>query len=1674
MIELAKKSSRIAIFIIISMFIVITLFFISKNSFFTNSIDKIELSEEKISNDWNLEIFFYDSNINNGKTPLTEYNWNAVDHNEIKDVIIQINYKNSNIQTSYAPGELKIIIPKLKSYNGYFSLYDITAGTIEDGFQWKYAYSGNNIVISNNSKVEANTNFEGSIQLAFRPSPIQIRNNTVQEFSAQLEYKKEIIAQSDKIIFNYTSSRKEHSINIKANKVNGYDRLPEDAENYIWIRWHVDLYSNYGVRDILVTGNNGYRPATIDSKLYFVTHVPANAIVVDSDMNVVENKNGEAKINTYTHGFYYATESLYRIQSDIIIGYPLEEYKTQKIENKIDVYGVYWDEEETSYLCNNTSTINAADYLFTGYGRLYWHTKNNGGIISSDRSKLNYSSTQYSNNIDIRYTGKAMDVEIADDLMFAPNSNNEYRQLNDDEYYFSGLDWIGGVLINSNNTKIQPYDMELWVRYSGETNFVLFKDGLIANKSYENKERFDFTTSEKKVVGWKVVLKDVEESLLSQWSYMTRIFVSVSTDDISDNGYVYNFSYLKVYIDGELQNTASLENYGTEMTQLDIGTHDIEKYGEYLSRSVGKAEIKSSIIPTSMSITSVDSGKLTNNISLEQFEGRYKVSTTINTTRSANKEFSGFSYYTLLPNGMNYKSISNMDNLSGAITELKTKSGNILSKEYIFERINIKVKENWNNTGRTLLIVTTDFSDDPLDLSTLLTPNGFGDDSYPNINFPNIYFEVAVPYDSYLEYGVAYDIEVWMKLLDTDNEDFFPVEYSDHKISLKDSEKINGNTSFDLDDLNENGKNEIMEKRKSNLLISDLIASHQDVTTYVQTSNNNYTTNDTTTELDSNYEYKYRVRTGTTSITNLVLYTNLESAQDYREHWKGEIVSIDTNYAESKGYNVKIYYSEEINTSSLRDDTSWKEYNENTDKTKIKSLAFEYLLEDGSKAIIPENSLTYVIVKMHAPSDEKIQTIAYNNCWTEWNAIDTITDKPVDFITGIISNTTKVSLPNTKQTEDINIAIEKHWQDNNNELGLRPKQVKIKLIINDNYNSPKEIIISTINSDLSNKNLWKKNIDLPKYDSSGTEIKYNIFEEIIEINDNYKYIPEVDEFTITNTLSKNTIIRKKWLDNNNYYSTRPEKISINILQNSEFYKDIILTGNYTEDWIKQISLPVYDSEGNKNVYTLEEIEVENYNCVYNEENYTFTNTLVGEEKIIINKKWIDNSNEYNTRPEKITVDIIQNNNYYQSIVLQGESDNWVSDSITVPKYDTNGVKYDYKIKEKIILEEYGLIEYNQKSYTIYNTLKQNINITVKKKWLDDSNSYNTRPTELNITLLQNGKYYKTISLNGDTDIWEESVNVPKYDSNQKKYNYMIKEINEGIINEYSDITYSEDGLEVTNKLKKDTDLKITKIWKDNNNEYLTRPTKIKITLLQNDREYKQLELSGTDNQWVQTIENVPVYDDKGVKYKYTIKEIENESMPKYQKVQYDQTTLTVTNELTEIPKVTLYFTVTNGYTNIGDNEVKFDEEGLKNVMKQHNINSDGEYYYTFELQNISTGHIYEGKLSTQGILQFQDIPYGTYKAIEADDEYFDFVSMLSIAELPGVTFTAGTNGGTITIVPTGEDITYGLNVVNKINNKVANPPTVNSRYNFLLIIVLVIISGYLFYKKTQNIIYINK
>ena len=511
-----------------------------------------------------------------------------------------------------------------------------------------------------------------------------------------------------------------------------------------------------------------------------------------------------------------------------------------------------------------------------------------------------------------------------------------------------------------------------------------------------------------------------------------------------------------------MQNEPQIDSYNNLLTKEEIAQYDKDIYGVYLQRGTAnyKWEYYNVLQPSNKITATKNSGQIIQDENKKQFIIPFSIGANLRPDYGSSgvidkkyieqydKSYAlqGFELYDLLPYDMKListeKEIANSFSTkyisNGTTVSIYDLDGNLINNKEIISYINpiheITITDNWKNTGRTKINIKCTFQK-PI----YITQNQGA------VTF-NYTYDSYVTYDSFLEYG-----NVWTNYCYVDK------LYKQNGIKFRNDVIDNG--VYDIDAIDIDGDGDTKDKlsySKGTATIMSVISTHQDVQKSVKTDQSNYSTGTVKSSYDSEYEYKLRVRTGQNDITNLVIYDSIEEyaqnpdgdivpAYGSKKHWNGEFLGVDTSYAESKGYKVKVYYSDDIKAGNLSDDNSWKEYSEAVDRTKVKSLAFEYLDSEGNPAKLPANSLTYILIKMKSPADENITTLAYNGCRTQWNALDDY-DKPVDFITGINSNIVKVSLPNSVEDKEVNLHFNKIISSENEAFE------KLKLNKDDSYN----------------------------------------------------------------------------------------------------------------------------------------------------------------------------------------------------------------------------------------------------------------------------------------------------------------------------------------------------------------------------------------------------------------------------------------------------------------------------------------------------------------------------------------------------------------------------------------------------------------------------------------------
>jgi len=172
---------------------------------------------------------------------------------------------------------------------------------------------------------------------------------------------------------------------------------------------------------------------------------------------------------------------------------------------------------------------------------------------------------------------------------------------------------------------------------------------------------------------------------------------------------------------------------------------------------------------------------------------------------------------------------------------------------------------------------------------------------------------------------------------------------------------------------------------------------------------------------------------------------------------------------------------------------------------------------------------------------------------------------------------TGFEVTNTKTPEVVDVSGTKTWEDNNDQDGMRPASITIRLLKNGTE------IASKIVTEADG---WAWSFtDLPKYEA-GELITYTITEDTVS-----EYSSAVSGYNVTNTHTpgKTSVqVTKAWADGNNQDGVRPESVTIKLLADGvDTGKTLVLTA--TNNWTDTFTdLDEYKA-GTKIVYTIEEL-----------------------------------------------------------------------------------------------------------------------------------------------------------------------------------------------------------------------------------------------------------------------------------------------------------------------------------------------------------------------------------------------------------------------------------------------------------------------------------------------------
>ncbi|MBE6490407.1 MAG: Cna B-type domain-containing protein, partial [Methanobrevibacter sp.] len=438
---------------------------------------------------------------------------------------------------------------------------------------------------------------------------------------------------------------------------------------------------------------------------------------------------------------------------------------------------------------------------------------------------------------------------------------------------------------------------------------------------------------------------------------------------------------------------------------------------------------------------------------------------------------------------------------------------------------------------------------------------------------------------------------------------------------------------------------------------------------------------------------------------------------------------------------------------------------------------------------------------------------------------------------------------------------------------------------------------------LNEGNGWKYSFkDLPVY-KDGKVIKYTIGE--VEVA-NYTVVVSNStayNWTVNNThvpAVTNVSVVKVWNDSDNQDGVRPVNVTVVLVADGNVVANATLSAG--NDWKAVFeNLPVYNA-GKVIRYSVQELSVANYTVDVSNStayNWTVNNTHVpAVTDVNVTKVWNDNDDQDGVRPADVTVVLFADGVKVNETVLN-EGNGWKYSFKDLPVYK-DGKVIKYTIGE-VEVANYTVAVSNSTAYnwTVNNTHVPAVtDVNVTKVWNDNNDQDGVRPADVTVVLFADGvKVNETVLNEGNG--WKYSFkDLPVY-NNGKVIKYTIGEV------EVANYTVAVSNSTAYNWTLNNThvpavtDVNVTKVWNDNNDQDGVRPVNVTVVLVADGSVVANATLSA-GNDWKAVFENLPVYN-AGKVIRYSVQEL---SVANYTVDVSNSTAYNWTLNNTHVPAVT--------------------------------------------------------------------------------------------------------------------------------------------------------------------------
>lgn len=371
------------------------------------------------------------------------------------------------------------------------------------------------------------------------------------------------------------------------------------------------------------------------------------------------------------------------------------------------------------------------------------------------------------------------------------------------------------------------------------------------------------------------------------------------------------------------------------------------------------------------------------------------------------------------------------------------------------------------------------------------------------------------------------------------------------------------------------------------------------------------------------------------------------------------------------------------------------------------------------------------------------------------------------------TNPGQVVISNTHTPSKTKVQVTKKWEDANNQDGLRPATITVKLY--------KDGVATDQTLELSEANQWQGSFENLDEKAAGKAIHYTVKEEnvpegyTLSIDDKdpaHPILTNKHEPTVTQVK-----VTKKWEDANNQDGLRPKEIQVQLYAgDQEVGEKVVLSTD--NKWTHTFTKLPEKANGEIIHYSVKEVVVPKGYTVTEESqekgDLVLTNTHTPSTvDIPVMKIWADNDNQDGLRPAKITVNLYANGEKVAHKDITSETD-WRETFTGLPEFK-DGKKIVYTLQEERV-ENYSP-SIDQESYTITNThTPGKTTLSVTKQWDDQEDKDGLRPKSVKVQLYADGKKSgEVIELSAENKWTHTFANLDKHVKG-KAVTYTVEEV----------------------------------------------------------------------------------------------------------------------------------------------------------------------------------------------------------------------------------------------------------------------------------------------------------